>query len=1189
MAERNFAQNQLLEYQRSVEDFNRTNTDYQNRLSQQQQVANARRADLQASETALAGSRRNISGSNRGVFTYRTKVTGRAQSEVDRYNTLAVEAQEVLNRKKSDTESAYKNYLNQYELERKQFEDQQKLELEVSGRGAALSGQRNKALETSRKSLQSFLPYLDPVFGKQLLEYEKQSKNPLFGASVISSSKMIPIEFNPPGLKVSETDLKKSTDIRTFSNRPIDIREDFISSPINLAVETAFPLVTSFSLGIEQKIQEAGEFGGGVLYTQSQRQPVPIFLLPQFLQGPSLALATSDYLVKGDKGFTQQQKNELETAKGVGRVTAEFGSRFIPGPIGAARTIQSAFAVRTKEELALNIGTGVVIGSVVGVIGKGGQIAQAFLGQENILIKGGNYLTQKAVPIYFVGTTAFELPKAIESREESRRLSAAFGGFTLGSKVPTYIGQQLRPLGSLLLPKSARIPETEIFTKESLQAVKEGRAVYPQVKTSTSTDEIANRVYGELKRGTQTGKESEVVISATTYNFPQRFTVTQASPVEGSGMFFGSQQDPPSAFLRLGRIDFGTPSITGTIQPSVPQLIITPQRVQRIPKEFKGSLEDATGFLLGTKGSVPTTTGQQFVSPMVEVKGKTEIEAILPAGTKERQQLTTFIGKILGYEKFTTLEYPGFLGIPRRTVIPLKAFDVSPGLTPIITSETFKQPKDSSLSTISENKLENLSSKEQVVQKYLPEIRKLAFEDKLTQYQNISSTSGKGVEGFAKQKALEIGIRENLRQKFPELKKVESEFKIPKNLQEGKDYLVSSDLSNTGIAFNAEGKIILNQNYAKLQTPFEKNVTLAHESYHIYLAKNFPQLTSVQEEALVSARFSEPMGTYVRLRNLTNPTLPKIEFQQSKSSRGLTSFVSSESRISSEPFGVQLGFSLFSVPSRPSVTSVPSVPSRPSFPSTPSSPSRLSQPSIPSVPSIPSFPSFPSIPSTPSFPSIPSTPSSPSQISVPSIPSIPSVPSIPSSPSSSGFSSSGSSGFQTGVPFQFGEPEFGRIGRTEVGFDVFVRTKGKFQKLNLKSSSLNLRDAQTFGEQVVDQALEKSFTLKRSNKPITPLKGLQAIDYKFRNQSRKGKINRAIFVEKNEFGLDTRTEVRKIQAARIAAQLRQNIQPLTNVAEKLTAARSAVRKANINRNQSMKRIQNSLSKMGFIGKKIRVL
>lgn len=100
------------------------------------------------------------------------------------------------------------------------------------------------------------------------------------------------------------------------------------------------------------------------------------------------------------------------------------------------------------------------------------------------------------------------------------------------------------------------------------------------------------------------------------------------------------------------------------------------------------------------------------------------------------------------------------------------------------------------------------------------------------------------------------------------------------------------------------------------------------------------------------------------------------------------------------------------------------------------------------------------------------------------------------------------------------------------GYEVFVRQKKRFVRVSKSNLSLERRDAERFGQFVVDNSTAKTFRKIKSTKPVANLdRMLPDLSFKFR-EKRNGE-----FVEKTRFGIDTQGEKAGLKAARVAAQL----------------------------------------------------
>lgn len=110
------------------------------------------------------------------------------------------------------------------------------------------------------------------------------------------------------------------------------------------------------------------------------------------------------------------------------------------------------------------------------------------------------------------------------------------------------------------------------------------------------------------------------------------------------------------------------------------------------------------------------------------------------------------------------------------------------------------------------------------------------------------------------------------------------------------------------------------------------------------------------------------------------------------------------------------------------------------------------------------------------------------------------------------------------------------------GYNVFVKSKGKFKKVNIKP--IRKSRALDLGSFVTDQSLAATYKISRTNIKAKPPKVKFPKGYfgrtnkKFRAKLVKGKPIKNLAIEKRRFRLDTLREVNKIQAARFIAQLR---------------------------------------------------
>lgn len=114
--------------------------------------------------------------------------------------------------------------------------------------------------------------------------------------------------------------------------------------------------------------------------------------------------------------------------------------------------------------------------------------------------------------------------------------------------------------------------------------------------------------------------------------------------------------------------------------------------------------------------------------------------------------------------------------------------------------------------------------------------------------------------------------------------------------------------------------------------------------------------------------------------------------------------------------------------------------------------------------------------------------------------------------------------------------EFPKLQRE--GFNVFVKQKGKFKKVNVKP--LKRSDALSLGAFVADKSLAASFKIGKAKKDAKkPLLQFPKRHYT-RNliKFRRAKKNKKTIVEKKRYRLDSVNEVKKIQAARLLADMK---------------------------------------------------
>lgn len=111
------------------------------------------------------------------------------------------------------------------------------------------------------------------------------------------------------------------------------------------------------------------------------------------------------------------------------------------------------------------------------------------------------------------------------------------------------------------------------------------------------------------------------------------------------------------------------------------------------------------------------------------------------------------------------------------------------------------------------------------------------------------------------------------------------------------------------------------------------------------------------------------------------------------------------------------------------------------------------------------------------------------------------------------------------------------------GFNVFVRSKGTFKKMN--KVVLKKQKAFDLGAFIADKSIARTLKIKRVPfKPQRPILKVPS-DYfkknrrKFRGPKRKGKVQpiKNLAIEKSKFAIDSKSEVKQLSAARIRARL----------------------------------------------------
>lgn len=115
---------------------------------------------------------------------------------------------------------------------------------------------------------------------------------------------------------------------------------------------------------------------------------------------------------------------------------------------------------------------------------------------------------------------------------------------------------------------------------------------------------------------------------------------------------------------------------------------------------------------------------------------------------------------------------------------------------------------------------------------------------------------------------------------------------------------------------------------------------------------------------------------------------------------------------------------------------------------------------------------------------------------------------------------------------------------SKIGYHTFVKVKGRFRRVNI--IPITRTKARDLGAFVVDQSLGATFKIIKTRKIaktpriIVPRSYFGVTRTKYRSPIRKGKKVpvKNLFIEKRKFRLDTLRETKKIQAARLIADLR---------------------------------------------------
>jgi len=114
-----------------------------------------------------------------------------------------------------------------------------------------------------------------------------------------------------------------------------------------------------------------------------------------------------------------------------------------------------------------------------------------------------------------------------------------------------------------------------------------------------------------------------------------------------------------------------------------------------------------------------------------------------------------------------------------------------------------------------------------------------------------------------------------------------------------------------------------------------------------------------------------------------------------------------------------------------------------------------------------------------------------------------------------------------------------------LGYNVFVKSKGKYRKQN--KASLSQKHASSLGSYLTDVSTARSFLLKTSGKKVVkpilkiPKGYWEKSKHKFRGVRRKGKIQPinlfGIRIEKSKYAIDTKSEKKGLSLARARAKL----------------------------------------------------
>lgn len=118
-----------------------------------------------------------------------------------------------------------------------------------------------------------------------------------------------------------------------------------------------------------------------------------------------------------------------------------------------------------------------------------------------------------------------------------------------------------------------------------------------------------------------------------------------------------------------------------------------------------------------------------------------------------------------------------------------------------------------------------------------------------------------------------------------------------------------------------------------------------------------------------------------------------------------------------------------------------------------------------------------------------------------------------------------------------------KVPLTKGGYNVFVKSKGKFKKVNI--NPLSKKKAHDLGSWLVDRSTSRTWKRKqvgfKAQKPIlkVPTSYFEKTIRKYRGKKVKGKVQPLIHlgIEKRKFAIDTLREKKQLSAARVRAEL----------------------------------------------------